>query len=766
MNVRDMTSRYVSVATSGGGDAVERKNSTAKPRAKPRATATTTDAAAATHAAMVRRMLADGVVDDGWSGLLTSVAPAARRAKGVQPYHISPTPSRKVFVDGKSRGDVAEAGAFVTPWAHAFVALATRTVVDASPLNKQAQRRVCIVAPNANFAEAVLRVTPKTTRVTLVLLAGLTRNVASVDELRQRYRSRLEVRVTGANFAAPLLFAAPEDAADHDVAVLDIRPVWHEATAAAMLLGVLELVFPRCLVPGGRALLIGTLPRTAEVGGRAWAAWAASFASFEVVAPVPTLMPSAPVNVVFDGFVKAVRIDGLRDSLLTCSSCTTTASPALKSHTARVDAAVVGAYASILAGLAGMEDKPRSPGPVSSSSIVDTGRGCPSVSYRGAMLVRRFEDEADADGEYAYVERARDYEPRCHWGQLKLMLSEWDFLNRTRDVWSSKPTVVVYAGAADGAHTPMLADLFPQVRRWLLFDGARFAPGVLRHPRIRAFSGKAGFVTDATVATFLRLAREEHAEAILFVSDIRINPTEADVQRDMVSQARWGIAMGAEAMLLKFRPPYAVDGGSASVPSASPGDFGSGDNGIALRVEDADAADIPHARRSLYLDGEVQPQLFAPMNSTEARLYARKPYALRYYDVLKHEQRSYFYNLTTRRLLMPDFLPRLDRLGVPGLDRGWESVQAYRIVLAYCGGDVGKATRTLGDAITRLGTVTGRADMLSHCTSETLRRYEKKQGEKLSASERRRIALWRELSTAQERDADAMRAMIIRSEKT
>ena len=109
---------------------------------------------------------------------------------------------------------------------------------------------------------------------------------------------------------------------------------------------------------------------------------------------------------------------------------------------------------------------------------------------------------------------------------------------------------------------------------------------------------------------------------------------------------------------------------------------------------------------------------------------------------------------------MPDFLPRLDRLGVPGLDRGWESAQAYRIVLAYSNGDVDKATRTLGEAVTRLGALTGRAGMLSHCASETLRRYETKQGEKLSASDRRRFALWRELATAQEHEAGVMARLV------
>jgi hypothetical protein len=372
------------------------------------------------------------------------------------------------------------------------------------------------------------------------------------------------------------------------------------------------------------------------------------------------------------------------------------------------------------------------------------------LSYRGALPLLSFDVDA-IQGTLPYNESTRDYEPRCHWGQLKLLLSEWEFLNATRDIYSRGETVVVYAGAANGAHIPFLADLFPEIRCFYLFDGAKFDRGVDAHPRIKTFSGTAGFVTDATVPQFRALAR---GASILFISDIRTVPSEARVRDDMIAQARWGVDMGAEAMLLKFRPPYAIGKANAkraSVPSAEPGDFPANARDV---VEGT--SQVPIERRMLYLDGRVQPQLFAPMNSTEARLYARPSangrYQLAYYDVQQHEEESYFYNISTRRLSLVSLDPPLDRY-LPGFDLGWESVQAFNIAMEHArvrGLDARDAVRMLADMLMKLSRSTGGRGLVT-CLSETLEKYEKKnQGRR--GYETRRLALWRRLVRVQEKE--------------
>ncbi|GAX85264.1 hypothetical protein CEUSTIGMA_g12683.t1 [Chlamydomonas eustigma] len=212
-----------------------------------------------------------------------------------------------------------------------------------------------------------------------------------------------------------------------------------------------------------------------------------------------------------------------------------------------------------------------------------------------------------------------------------------------------------------------------EIKRWYLFDGAKFAPSVLDHPRIKVFSGRNGFVTDGTIPKILEMT---HGHQILFISDIRSVPSEENVKAEMVAQARWGLMMDASAMLLKFRPPYPNPKSmQSSVLSPIPHDFSS----TPLEIT---GSSIKKGREFLYLDGVIQPQLFAPMNSTETRLYVTRPYRLKWYDVVAYERESYFYNISVRRMTMPTFLPRLD-LYIPGFDRGFESIQCYKIAHVY-----------------------------------------------------------------------------------
>ena len=85
---------------------------------------------------------------------------------------------------------------------------------------------------------------------------------------------------------------------------------------------------------------------------------------------------------------------------------------------------------------------------------------------------------------YNYNERARDFQPRCHWGQMKLLMSEIQFLNHVtldKDV-NPKKTLVTYAGAAGGEHLEYLYTLYPDYD-WLLIDPGSFSKAASHHPR-------------------------------------------------------------------------------------------------------------------------------------------------------------------------------------------------------------------------------------------------------------------------------------------
>ena len=140
-----------------------------------------------------------------------------------------------------------------------------------------------------------------------------------------------------------------------------------------------------------------------------------------------------------------------------------------------------------------------------------------------------------------------------HAGQLKLLCSEIMFLTRFRGV----PHTVIYAGAAPGLHIPRLARMFPEMH-FVLVDPQ---PSAVRDPSIEVIRG---IMTDSLATEFA----ERFGSNTLFVSDVRTGPaspqeTSSDhqsrIQRDMVAQMGWHLALNPVASILKFRLPWDLE---------------------------------------------------------------------------------------------------------------------------------------------------------------------------------------------------------------
>lgn len=149
-----------------------------------------------------------------------------------------------------------------------------------------------------------------------------------------------------------------------------------------------------------------------------------------------------------------------------------------------------------------------------------------------------------------------------YWGQMKLLLSEIEFLSwcqRRLGRDCLKRHIVVYAGAADGRHTPQLLKLFPdlQIELW---DPSPFSEEVQKAagPRLRYTNA---FFTDEVAANY-----RKSAKPILFISDIRRMPGHQLAGRDEKIrglkdedhewQRRWVEIIKPAATMLKFAPPY------------------------------------------------------------------------------------------------------------------------------------------------------------------------------------------------------------------
>lgn len=153
-----------------------------------------------------------------------------------------------------------------------------------------------------------------------------------------------------------------------------------------------------------------------------------------------------------------------------------------------------------------------------------------------------------------------------HWGQRKLLMAELLFLMDVMLVEEPSTTTattttattttllwtLVYAGAAPGTHLGFLMSLFPQVERWVLYDG--------RPTQFEAPQGASTIVERHEEEMTLEIACDlgKKYPHVVFLSDVRVGDGKdaKQVATDMQAQAAWYCAMNARYGLLKFRLPW------------------------------------------------------------------------------------------------------------------------------------------------------------------------------------------------------------------
>lgn len=275
---------------------------------------------------------------------------------------------------------------------------------------------------------------------------------------------------------------------------------------------------------------------------------------------------------------------------------------------------------------------------------------------------------------------------KCHWGQRKLFWSEFEFLQMAMQKFKTDFTdyTLVYVGAAPNGYIKLIRDYFPKLRM-ILYDPARFDDHAYNDAMITVKTGKNGFFTDDTVPEVIELCRGRH---ILFVSDIRMTPTESAIYADMLSQQRWTVRLQADMTMLKFRLPY-------DVPENMNVDYAD-----VSKISDLDGIitipDMSAKKPSsfLYLRGHIQLQIYAPVSSTETRLIvygkARKKsgttkltYDMQLYDYKEYESQMNYFNMVSRQSLYKYKSSNLMKEHLLGYDDGYESVSEYFIMYNY-----------------------------------------------------------------------------------
>jgi hypothetical protein len=250
------------------------------------------------------------------------------------------------------------------------------------------------------------------------------------------------------------------------------------------------------------------------------------------------------------------------------------------------------------------------------------------------------------------------------WGQLKLLITELDFLVRYWDPAQVPNPICVYVGAAPGHHLAVLAELFPTCT-FQLFDERDFDPRLATYANItlnqRYFTttdleqfkqvrDRVYFFSDIRGLTYDRAESVENDEVTK-----RVN--EEIVKADMDMQMAWVLELQPVKAHLKFRLPYSWDFVRAAGDSRE------------------------------YLDGTVYRQPWTPQISAECRLIPHSDLNMRKWDYTLHEEQMFYHNVVIREKTTAFFHPfRSDMTPISeelGLTNDYDSTSTVYTVIDY-----------------------------------------------------------------------------------
>lgn len=195
--------------------------------------------------------------------------------------------------------------------------------------------------------------------------------------------------------------------------------------------------------------------------------------------------------------------------------------------------------------------------------------------------------------------------PVVHWGQLKLFLSELEFLTKCTVEAVGRPITFVYAGAAPGDHQSILAELFPEIT-FELYD-----PNDFYCEDTAQITTHVQFFTNKD-ATYWKELTEESDMYLAFCSDIRSDPaTDENIAKNMAQQLAWWKIMQPDLSMFKFRLPW-NDG------------------------------------KSEYPEGDIYIQVYPKPHSSETRLIVRKNAPIIQYDNRAYEEACFYHNRVDR----------------------------------------------------------------------------------------------------------------------
>ncbi len=148
-------------------------------------------------------------------------------------------------------------------------------------------------------------------------------------------------------------------------------------------------------------------------------------------------------------------------------------------------------------------------------------------------------------------------------GQRKLFFNELELYTLFLERYALKKGVtVVYAGAASGIHSTLLAKIFSSFEKnsggneWHFhyYDTNPFSEDLKKYSNIHLYNQ---YFTEKEAKHFYEMRYEKKNKSyLIFLSDIRSGTFEDAVERDMAMQREWVKIMKPDLTMLKFRLPW------------------------------------------------------------------------------------------------------------------------------------------------------------------------------------------------------------------
>ena len=197
-----------------------------------------------------------------------------------------------------------------------------------------------------------------------------------------------------------------------------------------------------------------------------------------------------------------------------------------------------------------------------------------------------------------------------HWGQLKMLLTTILFLINVIDK-TDKEVHIIYAGSAPGDNIHLIFELFPNTI-WYLIDPRKHFEKIYEHKQVKEIIED--YFTNETALYFANKNISTNHK-LLFISDIRVEPSDDGIIKDQTQQIEWHKIIKPMYSWFKFRCPYNIN------------------------------------TKYKYYKGINYLQPYAPISSTETRLLLKQNLIEYSYNSKKYEGKLLYFN----RIIRPSY---------------------------------------------------------------------------------------------------------------